>query len=146
MKTILPLSQKEQKHPDPLQNGNNRCCCRFFPIATLLIVSLVAVFLLTACAVVPAGRGHGSGGVTIVPILPHIVVLDVEPYYFHSGFHYHYKKERWYYSRSRSGPWIDLPRDHYPKEVRYKKRDRKHDRDRDDDDRDRDRDRDDRRR
>jgi hypothetical protein len=90
----------------------------------ILISTLLAVSLLTACAVVPAGRGHGPDGVMIVPFLPPLVVLDVEPYYFYNDFHYHYNNDRWYYSRSRSGPWADLPRDHYPKEVRFKGRDK----------------------
>lgn len=97
----------------------------------LLIPTLLAVSLLTACAVVPGGRGHGPDGVMIVPLLPPVVVLDVEPFYFYSGFHYHYLNDRWYYSRSRSGPWTDLPRDHYPNEVRFKGRDRDRDRGRD---------------
>jgi len=89
---------------------------------------------LTACAVVPTG-GRGGPGLTVVPLLPQLVILDTEPYYFYNGFHYHYNNDRWYYSRSRSGPWTDLPRDHYPKEVRFKGRDRQHDRGRGDDDR-----------
>lgn len=99
---------------------------------------VIAVSFLTACAVVPAGRsGYPSGGVMIAPLLPPVVVLDVEPYYYHSDFHYHYTNDRWYYSRSRSGPWAELPRDRYPKEVRYKGRDGRHDRDRDHEQRDR---------
>ena len=103
----------------------------------LLSTALVAAFFLTACAVVPAPRHshHGPGGVVVVPYLPPVVILDVEPYYVQDGFYYHYDRGRWYYARSKRGPWADLPRDHYPKEVRYKgKRDR-HDRDRDRDDR-----------
>lgn len=102
----------------------------------ILISTLLAVSLLTACAVVPAGRGYGPDGAMIVPLLPPLVVLDAEPYYYYDGFHYHYNNDRWYYSRSRSGPWADLPRDHYPNEVRYKGRHWRHNRDRDDDDRD----------
>ena len=81
-----------------------------------LISALVAVSLLSACAVVPGRRG----GVEMVPLLPPLVVLDVEPYYVQSGYHYHYTNGVWLYSTSRSGPWLDLPRSHYPKEVRYK--------------------------
>lgn len=80
-------------------------------------LSLILLLLLMACAVVPGGR---RGGLVVVPLLPPVVELDVEPYYFHGGFHYHYTNGSWLYATSRSGPWTDLPRDHYPKEVRYK--------------------------
>ena len=105
----------------------------------VLVSMLLAVSMLTACAVVPGGRGYGPEGGIIVPLLPPLVVLDVEPFYYYGGFHYHYLDDRWYYSRSRSGPWFDLPRDHYPREVRFKGRDhgRDRDRDRDHDGRDR---------
>jgi len=66
---------------------------------------------------VPGPRG---AGVVVVPALPAVVVLEAEPYYVQAGYHYHYLNDGWYYSRSRSGPWISLPRDHYPKEVKYK--------------------------
>lgn len=100
----------------------------------IVIVTLLAASLLTACVVMPR---HG----VVAPYLPPVVVLDVEPYYYYDGFHYHYNRDRWYYSSSRGGPWYDLPRDHYPKELRFKGRGgrhggRDHD-DRHDDDRDR---------
>jgi hypothetical protein len=85
----------------------------------ILIAILVGISLLTACVMVPTGR---HGGFAAVPILPPVVVLDVEPYYFQSGFYYHYTDNAWLYSRSRSGPWSDLPRSHYPKEVRFRDR------------------------
>jgi hypothetical protein len=94
----------------------------------MMMTTLIGVSLLAACAVVPVGGGHrgrgGGGGAVIVPLLPPVVVFDVEPYYVQGGFHYHYVNDRWYYARSRSGPWTDLPRDRYPREVRYKNRDR----------------------
>lgn len=112
----------------------------------ILIATLIGVSL-TACAVVPAGRhGRGGGEVMLVPLLPSVVVLDVEPYYYQDGYHYHYNNNRWFYSRSRSGPWTDLPRDRYPKEVRFKGRDHQGKGDRNHNDRGHDnRDRDDRR-
>ena len=82
---------------------------------TVLAVLLVP-FMLAGCLV----YGHPDGGVVMVPALPPIVVLDAEPYYVHEGYHYHYQNGGWYYAQSRSGPWADLPRDHYPREVRYK--------------------------
>ena len=110
----------------------------------ILIVTFIAVSFLAACAVVPGGpRGHRSDGVIIVaPLLPSVVILDVEPFYFYSNFHYHYAKKGWYYSRSRGGPWFKLPRNRYPKEVRYKRKGGKDYRDRDKYQRDRYRDND----
>jgi hypothetical protein len=87
----------------------------------------IAVSLLTACVVVPAGRGHHSDGVMIAPVLPSIVVMEQEPYYYHQGYHYHYTNDRWYYSKSKKGPWTDLPRSHFAKEVKYKKEHWKYD-------------------
>jgi hypothetical protein len=93
----------------------------------LLLAMLIAVSLLAACMVVPTDRrGYGSGGVVVAPLLPQVVVLDVEPFYFYSDFVYHYTNDRWYYSQSRRGPWAELPRDRYPREVRYKGKGGKH--------------------
>jgi len=88
------------------------------------LLSIIALALSTACVVVPAGRR----GEVVVPFLPPLVVLGAEPYYFHGGFYYHYSNNNWYYSKSRSGPWTDLPRDHYPKEVRHKGREQREER------------------
>ena len=82
---------------------------------TVLAVLLIA-FMLAGCLMVP---GPGGEGVVVVPPLPSIVVLGAEPYYVHSGYHYYYRNDAWYYSRSRGGPWVDLPRGHYPREVRF---------------------------
>jgi len=79
---------------------------------------LIAVFLLEGCAVTTGYHGEA----VIVPALPTIVVLEEEPYYHHSGYYYYYQGDRWSYSNSRSGPWMELPRDRYPKEVRFKGR------------------------
>jgi hypothetical protein len=93
----------------------------------LCLAVLVGVFLSVGCVVGP-GR-HGSG-IVVVPALPLIVELETEPYYYQSGYHYHYQNDRWFYSNSRSGPWAELPRDRYPRETRFKGRG--HERDRDD--------------
>ena len=85
-------------------------------------VLLAAFVIFTACVVMPAGRGRGPG-VVIVPPLPSIVVLEQEPYYYQSGYYYYYHNNNWSYSKTRSGPWEDLPRGHYPKEIRFKGRD-----------------------
>ena len=81
-----------------------------------LLVGLLAPLMLAGCLMVPGPQGVG---VTVAP-LPPVVVLDAEPYYVHQGYYYYYRDNGWYYSRSRSGPWADLPRDRYPREVRYR--------------------------
>lgn len=85
----------------------------------ILLAVPLGVFLLVGCMV---GPGHRGSGIVVVPALPSVVVLQTEPYYYQGGYHYHYQGDRWYYSNSRSGPWAELPRDRYPKEVRYKNR------------------------
>jgi hypothetical protein len=85
----------------------------------ILLVVPLGVFLFVGCMV---GHGHRGSGVVVVPALPSIVVLESEPYYYHSGYHYHYQNDRWFYSSERSGPWVELPRDRYPKETRFKGR------------------------
>lgn len=87
-------------------------------MSKLLMVNLLAVVLLAGCMIGPGP--HGSGGIVVVPALPALVVLETEPYYQHGGYFYFYQNDRWSYSNSRGGPWIDLPRDRYPKEVRFK--------------------------
>lgn len=86
----------------------------------MLIVASLTALLLNACVVTPAGRGPGM---VVAPALPMIVELDVEPYYYQHGYYYYYDNNNWRYSNSRSGPWADLPRSHYPKETRLKVRD-----------------------
>ncbi len=97
----------------------------------ILVTALIGASLLAACVVVPTGRHGrgGQGGIMIAPLLPSVVVLDTEPYYYQEGYHYHYVNNNWYYAKSRSGPWADLPRDRYPREVKYKGRGNGRDRD-----------------
>jgi hypothetical protein len=65
--------------------------------------------------------GHEGRGAVVVPPLPAIVELDMEPFFLHDGYVYHYHDDhRWTYSPSRNGPWRELPRGHYPKELRWK--------------------------
>lgn len=109
-----------------------------------LIAAPLAALLLSACVVAPTGRGHGGGvgiGLT-VPTLPLIVELGSDPYYAYGGYTYYYDNNRWRYAGSRAGPWVDLPRSHYPRETRFRGRHDGRDRDRDGvpDRRDRDRD------
>lgn len=86
---------------------------------------LIALFLLSGCLL--PGR---NGPVLLVPPLPPVVEIGAEPYYYQGGYHYFYDNDRWFYSQSRGGPRAELPRDRYPKEVRYKGRgnERGHDR------------------
>jgi hypothetical protein len=85
----------------------------------ILLAGMLGSFLVVGCVVAP---GHRGSGAVLVPALPSVVVLETEPYYYHSGYHYNYRNDRWYYSNERSGPWAELPRDRYPKEVRFKGR------------------------
>lgn len=86
--------------------------------STLLAAPLVAL-VLSACVVAPAGRDEGW---PVAPALPLVVELGIEPYYAQGGYFYFYNDSRWRYSQSRSGPWTDLPRSHYPKETRFRGR------------------------
>ncbi len=92
----------------------------------LVAVSFFAAFILTACMVTPGPPG--SGAVMVSP-LPPIVVLDDDPYYYQNGYYYFYDNDNWRYSTSRGGPWADLPRSHWPKEIRHRHRHGDHDRD-----------------
>ncbi len=81
----------------------------------LLIVMPLVALLLTACYVGPSRYGPGM---VVAPALPGVVELGADPYYYNGGFYYYYNNNRWSYSNSRSGPWRDLPRDRYPREIR----------------------------
>lgn len=82
-----------------------------------LVIALWATPLLTACIVAPGPRGPEY---VVAPALPLIVELGVEPYYYQGGYYYYYQNNRWSYSNARNGPWRELPRDRYPREIRYK--------------------------
>jgi hypothetical protein len=97
----------------------------------LLLAVPLASFLLAGCLVAPGPEGMG---LVVVPPLPAVVILENEPYYYNGGYYYYYDHDRWSYSHSRSGPWLELPRDRYPREVRWK--DREQNRRRDERDRD----------
>jgi hypothetical protein len=89
-----------------------------------LILTPLAAILLSACVVAPPGYGYGMG---VAPALPVTVELGLEPYYYQGGYHYYYDNNSWRYSTSRSGPWSDLPKSHYPRETRYQGRPAGHD-------------------
>ena len=85
----------------------------------ILLALPIVAFLFAGCWVGPGPRGSG---VVVVPSLPSVVVLEEEPYYVYGGYHYYYRNDRWFYANSRNGPWLELPRDRYPREVRFKNR------------------------
>ncbi len=82
----------------------------------LVLVALCALFMLSGCVIAPAPPPGYE--VEVAPPLPAVIELGVEPYYYHSGYYYFYDHDNWRYSRSRSGPWNELPRSHWPKEIR----------------------------
>jgi len=82
-----------------------------------VVAGLLMTVMFAGCLVVP---GYRNEGVAVVPALPAVVVLGPEPYYVQGGYHYHYRNDGWYYAHSKSGPWAPLPRDRYPREVKYK--------------------------
>jgi hypothetical protein len=92
---------------------------------SLVLVVLFAMFTLTACVVSPGPPGYGGA---VVSPLPATVELGTDPYYFHNGYYYYYQNNNWRYSRSRGGPWTDLPRSYWPKEIRHRGRDEDRDR------------------
>jgi hypothetical protein len=79
------------------------------------IAPLMAL-VLASCMVVPTRHGPE---LVVAPALPLVVELGVEPYYFYQGYYYYYNNNNWSYSNAKSGPWTDLPRDRYPREVRH---------------------------
>ncbi len=85
-------------------------------IISLAAAMFLAASLLTACVV---AQGPPDYGVEVAPPLPAIVELGADPYYYHSGYYYFYQNDHWRYSRSRNGPWTELPRSHWPKEIRH---------------------------
>ncbi|GLH73413.1 hypothetical protein GETHLI_19150 [Geothrix limicola] len=79
-----------------------------------LVVPLFSLVLLSGCMVAP----RMGGGLEIVPILPVVVEVDADSYYAHGGYHYFYNDDRWYYSETRDGRRMELPRSHWPRETR----------------------------
>jgi hypothetical protein len=81
----------------------------------LLAAAMLAWSLTAGCVFTP-GPDYGDD---MAPPLPSTVYLDSGPYYQHGNYHYRYEGERWHYSKDRNGPWRELPRSHWPKEVRH---------------------------
>jgi hypothetical protein len=90
-------------------------------IMSMVVTALFASFMFTGCVIAPGQPDYR--GVEIAPPLPAIVELDAEPYYYQGGYHYFYQNDRWRYSKERNGPWTELPRSHWPKEIRHRERD-----------------------
>ena len=88
-------------------------------MASLMFAALFSAFMLTACVVATGPPGYG---VEEAPPLPAVIELEAEPYYYQSGYYYFYQNDRWRFSRSKSGPWTELPRSHWPKEIRHRGR------------------------
>lgn len=84
-----------------------------------VILAFAAAFLLGGCAVGFLGGSDGNSMI-IVPMLPVTVEIDADQPYYQNGYYYEYQGNIWLYSDARKGPWRQLPRSHYPKEVRYK--------------------------
>lgn len=84
-------------------------------LSYMLLVSIFSMTMLSSCIV---SSGRGGVGVLLPPPLPVIVELGAEPYYSYQGYQYYYNDNRWQYSRDRRGQWSDLPRSHWPKEIR----------------------------
>lgn len=81
-----------------------------------VLVGLIAAFLLSGCAIGFLGGRHGEGMV-IVPALPIMIEIDADQPYYQNGYYYSYRNNVWFYSASNRGPWAELPRDRYPREV-----------------------------
>ena len=82
----------------------------------LFAAAIAAPLLMSACVV------------GVAPGLPVTVELGTEPYYYQDGYYYYYHNDRWSYSQRKTGPWRDLPRDRYPREVRRRGNDQGGDR------------------
>jgi len=83
-----------------------------------IFATLIFVFLLTDAAFCRL-----NVSVVIVPPLPMTVALDDRGQYYQDGYYYHHRGRAWVYSESDHGPWMRLPRNHYPKNFHYKNHD-----------------------
>ena len=83
-----------------------------------IFTTLMSMLLLTGVAF-----GRINVSVVLVPPLPVVVELDAGNHYYQNGYYYYHRGDVWQYSKYRHGPWRHLPRDRYPREVRYKNHD-----------------------
>lgn len=100
------------------ERGPRGAAARRLPAA---FAALIVACLLPACLCTPTRDGYGVS--VSVPALPSVVLLDLDQILFHGGFYYFYQGDRWYYSESRGGRRLELPRDRYPREIQYRNRD-----------------------
>ena len=80
----------------------------------MAFASLLLVVLLAACVV----SRDGDVGLLLPPPLPVIVDVGPDRHYSHEGYHYYENNGRWQYSRERDGSRHELPKSHYPREIR----------------------------
>ena len=85
----------------------------------LFPIIIFTAFIGASCA---ASVGPYGASFAIAPPLPTVVELGDNPYYTRGSYHYYYNNDHWYYSHARNGPWRNLPRNHYPREVRFRGR------------------------
>jgi hypothetical protein len=82
-----------------------------------VFVAVISAFFAGGCAIGFVGHHRGES-LMIVPALPVTVEIDADQYYSQNGYFYRYQGNAWVYSQSRQGPWSDLPRSRYPRQVR----------------------------
>jgi hypothetical protein len=81
---------------------------------------LVAVpGVVVACAGCLLTAGPRGTEVEVAPPMPEAVELGDDPYFSQGGYYYYYQGDRWSYASRRDGPWIELPRERYPREVTF---------------------------
>jgi hypothetical protein len=85
-------------------------------LSRMVFALIFAMSILTACVVSP----RGDVGLLLPPPLPFVVDIGPDRYYQHGGYHYYYEGDRWFYSRERGGARSELPRSHWPKEIRHR--------------------------
>ena len=86
-------------------------------LSRMVLVSLFTLSMLTAC-IVPSR--HGGVEVLLPPPLPIIVDLGPDRHYQQDGYHYYYEGDRWQYSRDRDSSRLELPKSHWPTEIRHR--------------------------
>ncbi len=82
----------------------------------LIPAALFATVICTGCLIAPEPDEPVYAG----PALPPVVEFETVPYYNYGGYHYYYHDNAWYWRHSRSGRWHALPREHYPRETRWR--------------------------
>lgn len=79
-----------------------------------MLLPLLATTLLTGCLVAP----NAYGGLSVIPVLPFRVEIGDDGHYAHGGYRYRYVRDCWYVAPTRGGAWVELPRSHWPREIR----------------------------